>query len=142
MVKSKLVGKFESIRLECVDDTFRDKRMFLVQGTLEEMCSFYESVKDALENAVNASTKKHGFEDSNGVNIGYEADDLMDWRTYPKEIAAYDRAKENAKRDCCMRFVAEETRFVPDDSPRSWVKALEAAIASTGIEVEPEAVEV
>ena len=142
MVKSKsgLVGRFELVRLEYVNDTSRDKRTFVVTGQFEQLCSFYESVKDALENAVNASTKKHGFEDSNGVNIGYEADDLMDWRTYPKEVAAYEKAKQDAKRDGCMRFASEESRFTFEGDPWSWVAALESAIKSSGIEVELAAV--
>ena len=137
--KSGLVGRYEMVTLEYEVGPSQDKRMFLVTGTVEQMCAFYEAVQDALENAVNASTKEYGFQDSEGKNIGYEPDDLMDWRIYPREIAAYESAKADAKRDGYMRFAASESRFTYEGDPWSWVAALENAIKSTGIHVEPEA---
>ena len=138
--KSGLVGRYEKVRLEYVNDTFKDKRMFIIQGTMEQMCSFYESLKDAMETAVNAESKKDGYDDATGEHhYEYTDEELDNWRTEPNETAAYSKAKAQGEREGVMRFVAYESRFVPDDSPRSWVKALEAAILATGIEVEPEA---
>ena len=140
MVKSKsgLVGRYEMVRLEYVNDTFRDKRVFVVTGTMAQMCQFYESLKDSMETAVNADSKKFGYSDATGEHhYEYTDEELDNWRTEPNEIAAYEKAKAQGKREGLMRFVAYESRFVPDDSPRSWVRALEAAIASSGIEVEP-----
>ena len=138
MVKLNLVGRYEMITLERKDGTSIDKRTLVVQGPFDEMCAFYEAAKDALENAVNADVRERGFQDENGVNIGFEPDDLMDWRTYPRDIDAYVKAKADAHQDGFMRFAAEESRFTYDGDPWSWVAALNAAIQSTKIEVEPE----
>ena len=139
MVKSNLVGRYELIILERKDGTTVDKRTLVVRGSFEEMCSFYESLKDSMESSINEDIRNRGFTDSAWVNIGYEADDLMNWRTDRKEIAAYDRAKDGATRDGFMRFAAEESRFTYEGDPWSWVEALNTAIAVTGIELEPEA---
>ena len=141
MVKSKsgLVGRYEMVRLEYVNDTFQDKRMFIVQGSMEQMCQFYEALKDAMETAVNADSKKFGYSDVNDVHYDYTDDELDNWRTEPNEIAAYEKAKAQGLREGLMRFVAYESRFTFEGDPRSWVSALESAIASTGIAVEPEA---
>lgn len=137
--KSVLVGRYEMVTLEYVDNTSRDKRMFIVKGTMEEMCSFYESVKDSMQDAVNNDLIQHGITDVAGVHhCPCPDDDLEDWRTEPGEIAAYAKAKAQGEREGFMRFVAEETRFVFDDSPRSWLSALESAIVATGIAVEQE----
>ena len=62
MVKAKsgLVGCYELLRLECVNGTFREKRVLIINGTMEQMCAFYEALKDAMEAAVNADSKKFG----------------------------------------------------------------------------------
>ena len=138
--KSGFVGRYEMVTLEYEVGASQDKRTFVVTGSFDEMCSFYEALKDALENAVNADTKEHGFQDVDGVNIGYEADDLMDWRTDTKEVKAYAKAKADAQRDGYMRFAAEESRFTYENDPWSWRDALESAIKSTGIEVQLEPV--
>ncbi len=137
--KSVLVGRYEIVPLEFKDGTSRNKRIFVIQGAMEQMCEFFEAVKDSLENAVNKDVRENGFQDANGADIGHEPADLMDWRTYPKEIDAYATAKADAQRDGLMRFAAEESRFTYDNDPWSWVAALNAAIAATGIEAEPEA---
>ncbi len=101
----------------------------------------YEALKDAMQDAVNAGLKEHGITDVAGVHhCPCPDDDLMDWRKEPNEIKAYAKSKKDAERDGCLRFVGEESRFTFDGDPWSWVAALEAAIASSGIEVEPEAV--
>ena len=141
MVKAKsgLVGHYEMVRLTYVNDTFVDRRMLIVEGTMARMCEFYESLKDAMEASVNADSKKFGYSDATGEHhYEYTDEELDNWRTEPNEIAAYEKAKKDGLREGVMRFMAEETRFVFDDSPRSWVKALEAAIVSSGIEVEKE----
>ena len=143
MVKSKsgLVGRYEMVRLEYVNDTFQDKRMLIVQGTLEEMCSFYESLKDSMETAVNAASKKDGYSDASGEHhFEYTDEELDNWRTEPNEISAYEKAKAQGIREGLMRFAAEESRFSYEGDPRSWVAALESAIVATGLELEPEEV--
>ena len=140
MVKSKrgLVGRYEMVRLENVDDTFKDKRMFIIQGTMEQMCSFYEALKDAMQDAMNKERKEFGITDVAGVHhCPCPDDDLEDWRSEPGEITAYAKAKAQGEREGLMRFAAEESRFTFEGDPYSWVTALESAIASTGIAVEP-----
>ena len=142
MVKAKsgLVGHYEMVRLEYVNDTFRDKRMLIINGSMEQMCAFYESLKDSMESSVNAESKKFGYSDATGEHhFEYTDDEFDNWRTEPSEIAAYTKAKKDAEREGLMRFAAEESRFSPPGDARSWVRALEAAIVATGIEVEPEA---
>ncbi|MCF7960761.1 MAG: hypothetical protein K9M08_08455 [Pirellula sp.] len=137
--KSSLVGRYEMVKLELVDDTSIEKKVLIVRGTFAEMCGFYEALKDSMETAVNADIREHGYQDRDGVDIGWTEDDLEDWRKEPNEIEAYDKAKRQAEREGLMRFVAVETRhFFPGD-PRSWVAALNGAIEATGIQVEPEA---
>lgn len=137
--KSGLSGRYELIPLELKDGTNVGKRTLVVQGAFETMCSFYVALKDAMESSINADIRQNGFTDHDGVNVGYEADDLMNWRTDPKELAAYDLAKASAKRDGFLRFAAEESRFSYPRDPWSWVAALESAIQSTGIAMESEA---
>lgn len=138
MVKSNLSGKYEVITLERKDGSSVGKRTLVVQGQFEDMCVFYEALKDAMESSVNADVREKGFTNSAGANIGYEESDLMNWRTDRKEIAAYDRAKASAKRYGYLRFAAEESRFTYDGDPYSWLSSLNAEIAATGIEVESE----
>ena len=145
MVKAKsgLVGCYELLRLVCVNGTFREKRVLIINGTMEQMCAFYEALKDAMEAAVNADSKKFGYSDATGENhFEYKDEELDKWRQEPNEIAAYEKAKTDAEREGLMRFAAEESRFSPPGDPRSWVSALNAAIDATGIEVQPEALAV
>ena len=138
--RSGLVGRYEMVRLEYVNNTSRDKRMFIVKGSMEEMCFFYEALKDSMENAVNRDLKEHGITDVDGVHHCPCPDaDLENWRQEPHELAAYAKAKAQGIREGLMRFAAEESRFSYEGNPRSWVAALEAAIVATGIELEPEA---
>ena len=135
---SGLVGKYELVSLERANNTIRDVQMFIIRGTMERMCEFYEALKDSMQNAVNDDIRKHGYTNSEDVNIGYENDDLMDWRTDPREIAAYERAMRDAKKESLMRFLAEEMRFTYQGDTTSWVAALESAILATEIVVESE----
>jgi hypothetical protein len=137
--KSGLVGKYGMVKLELKDDTSIQRKMFEIRGTMQEMCNFYEALKDHIETAVNADIREHGFQNRDGVDIGWTEDDLEDWRKEPNEIAAFDKAKRQAEREGLMRFVAVETRHFFPGSPRSWVAALNGAIEATGIQVEPEA---
>jgi len=127
------------VKLEFVDDTSIERKMLIVRGTIEEMCDFYEALKDSMETAVNADIREHGFQDRDGVDIGWQESDLADWRKEPNEIKAYSKAKRQAEREGLMRFVAVETRYFFPGDPRSWVAALNGAIEATGIQVEPEA---
>ena len=116
MVKAKsgLVGSYEIVRLEYLDDTCRDRRMLIINGSMEQMCEFYEALKDAMENAVNADSKKFGYSDATGEHhFEYKDEELDDWRTEPNEIAAYEKAKKDGLREGLMRFAAEESRFSP-----------------------------
>ena len=135
-----LTGRYEMVRLEYVNDTFRDKRMLIINGSMEQMCAFYEALKDSMETAVNRDLKEHGITDLAGVHhCPCPDDDLEDWRSEPGEIAAYAKAKAQGIREGLMRFAAEESRFTFEGDSRSWVAALEAAIVATGIELESEA---
>jgi len=137
--KSSLVGRYEMVKLELVNDTSIERKVFIVRGTFAEMCAFYESLKDCMETAVNADVREHGFQDRDGVDIGWTEDDMEDWRKEPNEIKAYSKAKRQAEREGLMRFVAYETRYFFPNDPRSWLAALNGAIDATGIQVEPEA---
>lgn len=140
--KSSFVGRYEMVTLEGVDGSKRERRMLVVQGSYEEMCRFYEAVKDSMENAVNASTMKDGFMDKNDLPVAATEDDMLNWRTDPMEVAAYEKAKASAKHEGLLRFAATESRFSYEGDPWSWVTAVESAIKATGIAVEPEALKV
>ena len=136
MTTSNLTGRYEMITLKYENGRTRDKRTLVVSGPMVEMVAFYEAVKDALEAAENEHTKRIGYTDSDGRNIGWEPSDLMNWRIDPRELEALAKVFRDAEKDGFMRFAAEESRFTYEGDPWSWTAALEAAIKSTEIAVE------